>query len=515
MDNKFDVVIIGAGVIGNAVADLLSNYNLSIAVLDKEADTAFGISGRNSGVLHSGFNNPPGSLKAKLCVEGCKGFQDVATKLGIEFIKTGKLIVANSEEEKLELLKLKSQGEMNSTGGLSIIGEKEIQVINRKIHGIAGLLSENSGIFNPFEYTIALANRARRNGTRYFFNNEVVKIETILSSCEKRESDEQANFEMQAEERFHITTKVGNEGFQEFYSGWLIDSAGLQSDKICRMLGIEDYEIVPKRGEYHVLDKRFLHDLKMPVYPVPKKESGVLGIHLTNTISGNMMIGPSGENIESKEDYQTTKSIMDKLLEEGSMFHGDIRKEYVIRSFSGVRPKLKQKIAGVDEDFVIEESKDIKGFVILAGIESPGMTSAVPIAKMVLEIMRESNETIISEFATESDSERPDQFPCANAHYGKPTIFEDKDEYAHLNIICRCEGISEGKVLKAFDSILYISGIPTLRGIKNRTRAGMGRCQGGFCTNRIIKLLERERKIDPVDMALFNQDSPIIYGRLR
>ena len=515
MDNKFDVVIIGAGVIGNAVADLLSNYNLSIAVLDKEADTAFGISGRNSGVLHSGFNNPPGSLKAKLCVEGCKGFQKVADELGIEFVKTGKLIVATSEEEKLELLKLKNQGEMNSTEGLSIIGKDKIQAINGKIYGISGLLSGNSGIFNPFEYTIALANRACRNGVRYYFNNEVVKVETIPANCKKRESDEQTYSGTNGQERFHITAKVGKEASQEFYSGWLIDSAGMQSDKICRMLGIEDYEIVPKRGEYHVLDKRFLPDLKMPVYPVPKKESGVLGIHLTNTLSGNIMIGPSGENIEGKEDYQTTKSIMDRLLEEGSMFHGDIRKDYVIRSFSGVRPKLKQKVTGVDEDFVIEESKDIRGFIILAGIESPGMTSAIPIANMVLKVMGRSPETEVNEFHEEHCSEISDKSVSKIPNNAKLVPFEDKIEYAHSNIICRCEGISEGEILQAFDSILYISGIPTLRGIKNRTRAGMGRCQGGFCTNRIIKLLEKERKIDPVDMLLFNQDSPIIYGRLR
>ena len=545
---KFDVVIIGAGVIGNAIAQNLSKYDLSIAVLEKEADTAFGISGRNSGVVHSGFNNPSGMLKASLCVSGCEGFEEVAKQLGIEYKRTGKLLVATDEEEKTELIRLKKQGEINGAKGLALIGQDLIKEINSRIKGIAGLYSEKSGIFDPFEYTIALANSACENGVKYFFNNKVEKISkaestnsnekfgcisnngSVSSSCKSRGSnnissnncdidkygENQARFKIKTRKTvctenfrdFDPAKKTENqigasesEEFEEFETSWLINSAGLFSDEICRMLDIYDYEIHPKRGEYHVLDKRYSLDLKLPVYPVPKKESGVLGIHLTNTMAGNVLIGPSGENIDIKEDYETTKYIMDKLLEEGSGFIDTDLSKFVIRSFSGVRPKLKIKgsINISEEDFIIKEAETVDRFIILTGIESPGMTCAIPIANMVKDIIDAKDSLKIK----------------ADTLHKKKLEEKSPDKYNNKNIICRCEEISEGEILKAFDDIVNIGASPTLRGIKNRTRAGMGRCQGGFCTNRILKLLEEKRAFSQLELCLFNQDSKMVIGRLR
>jgi glycerol-3-phosphate dehydrogenase len=505
VDNKFDVIIIGAGVVGNAIADLLSNYNLSIAVLEKEADTAFGISGRNSGVVHAGFNNPPGFLKSKLCVQGSQGFPKLAKELGIKYKKTGKLVVAKTKDEIEEIKILIAQGEKNGVKGLSIIGADEIEKVNSKIKGLAALYSKNTAIFYPFEYTIALAKRAHSKGVDYNFNNQVIGIE---------------DNENVATNRFVIKAKCDNNTIKEYSSNWLINSAGLHSDEICRLLGIYDYEIIPKRGEYHILDKRFFSDLNMPVYPVPSHETGVLGIHLTNTFYGNILVGPSGENIPDKEDYSTAAEVMDKLLEEGRNFHEEVKSEYVIRSFSGVRPKLMLKDGKMLEDFIITESEEHKGFIILTGIESPGITSSVPIAKMVLGIMKKSQNldkraSLNMYKKPSSDNHNKIMKSAKNEPY--EAIIEDafKTEYNYKNIICRCEQISEGEILKAFDDILSISAIPTLVGIKNRTRAGMGRCQGGFCQNRIINLLEKERGVNPENLTLFNKDSIIVQGRIR
>jgi glycerol-3-phosphate dehydrogenase len=514
VDNKFDVIIIGAGAVGNAIADLLSDYNLSIAVLEKEADTAFGISGRNSGVVHAGFNNPPGFLKSKLCVQGAQGFPKLANELGIKYKKTGKLVVAKTEEEIEELKKLKVQGEENGVRGLSIIGPEKIEKINSKIKGLAALYSKNTAIFYPFEYTIALAKRAHSKGVEYNFNNQVICIE-------ENENAETNRFAIKATtNRFLIKTQSENNDIKEYYSNWLINAAGLHSDEICRLLEIYDYEIVPKRGEYHILDKRFFTDLNMPVYPVPSHETGILGIHLTNTFYGNVLVGPSGENIAEKEDYATAMEVMDKLLEEGRNFHEEVKREYVIRSFSGVRPKLKLKDGKMLEDFVIKESKEHKGFIILTGIESPGITSSVPIAKMVLQIIKKSqklDKRASLNMYKKASSDNHDKIMKSAKNETEEAILKDtfKTEYNHKNIICRCEQITEGEILKAYDEILSISAIPTLVGIKNRTRAGMGRCQGGFCQNRIINLLEKERGVNPESITLFNKDSIIVQGRIR
>ena len=492
---NFDVVIIGAGAVGNAIARTLTGYKLSVAVVEKEPDTAFGISGRNSGVAHAGFNNKPGSLMAKLCVQGNEQFGKAAEELDIPFKRTGKLVIALSEDDVPGLYELKAQGEANGTRELRLVDSQEIKSINPNINGVMGLWSGMTGVFDPFAFTIALAENAKENGAVYFFDQQVTGI-----ISEPNLSPDNHGFIVQTSRNSGMLT-----------ARWVINSGGLHSDEICRMVGIEHYEIHPCRGEYHILDQKLSAYLGLPVYPVPSKTSGGLGVHLTSAPSGNIIIGPSSEYISEKEDYRDTKQVMDQLFSEGSQLLPGIASSHIIKSFAGVRPKLTAPNQGVFADFVIEESSKVPGFIILTGIESPGITSAIPISEMVAGIL----------LARENVEKNEHYSPIR--HEGRSFSSQEKSELSNAahstnaahNIICRCEAITEAEVLSAYDRILAIGAILTMKGIKNRTRAGMGRCQGGFCAIKIAALLEEKRGVDPLHLHFNSLKDSMFVGRTR
>lgn len=503
--NFFDVAIIGAGAVGNAVARELSKYELNICVIEKEADVAFGISGRNSGVLHAGFNNTPGTLMAELCVQGSRGFAGEAERLGIELQRTGKLVTALFEEDIEALYKLKEQGEANQVDGLEIISGSEIRKINENIRGVAALRSNVTGIFDPFLYTIALAEEACLNDVQYHFSHEVDSIHPLSTVGAYLPGEPlQANRSKgmtSDDHEYRITCFNRSNGAKEtFHAKWIINSAGLFSDRICRMMGINDYTIHPCRGEYHILDKDLGQKLRIPVYPVPNEKAGGLGVHLTPTAHGNLMIGPSAEYIDFREDFSTTESVMGDLFTQGQQLFPGIERSRIIRSFSGIRPKLASEREGGYLDFVIEESEIHKGFVILAGIESPGLTASIPIARKVTEII----------FGNDKPAEKNKirrRLDGCNFNASCPS--------GTLRMICRCESISEMEIIKAYDDILKIGGIPTMKGIKNRTGAGMGNCQGSFCTVNIVDLLAHKRDVDPLALRLDNPLSKLFFGRAR
>ena len=367
MNNTYDVVIIGGGVVGSSIARELSKYKLSTCVLEKELDVCLETSGRNSGVLHAGFNNKVGSLMAKFCVEGNQNFDEVAKELDIPFKRTGKLVVGFTEEDKEKLIKMKEQGEANGVVGLEIINNEKIKKLSPFIEGNFALYSPSTGILNPFIYTIAMAENAVQNGVSYFLDNEVLEVRRDLNKDENV---------------YEIKTNKGI-----YKSRWIINSAGINSDKVGKMLGIEEYTIHPCRGEYFILDQKVGQFLNMPAYPVPNPKEGGLGIHLTPSIDGNVFIGPSSEYIDEKDDYSVTKDVMDLLIKDGGRIFPHIKKEHFIRNFSGIRPKLVGKDQGGYDDFKIELREDIPNLINLTGIESPGLTSAVPIAKYVVSLL--------------------------------------------------------------------------------------------------------------------------------
>ena len=484
MKEIYDVIIIGSGVVGSSIAREMSKYKLKIGVLEKELDVCLETSGRNSGVLHAGFNNRPGSLMAKFCVEGNKNFDQVAKDLDIPFERSGKLVVGFTKEDKEKLIKMKEQGEENKVEGLEIIDKDRIKEMAPNIDGNFAMYSPSTGILNPFTYTIAMAENAKTNGVDFYLDNEVIDI--------KRDDD-------------YYEVKTIKDTYK---TRWIINSAGLNSDKIAKMVGIDEYTIYPCRGEYFILDKKVGQYLKMPAYPVPNPKAGGLGIHLTPSVDGNVFIGPSSEYIDQKDDYSVTQHTMDLLLKDGSKIFPHIKREHFIRNFSGIRPKLVGKNQGGYGDFVIEQREEIPHIINLIGIESPGLTSAVPIAKYVIELIKEKeNLEINKDFNGKRKgiikfSEQPIEI--------KRKLIEENPNYGE--IICRCETITKAEILEAINNPL---GVDTITGIKYRTRAMMGRCQGGYCQTRITELIKEQKDKKAEDILYSRKNSNMFVGKVR
>ena len=303
---------------------------------------------------------------------------------------------------------------------------------------------------------------------------------------------------------YTVTTKSGI-----LRSRWIINCAGLGSDAVSSMLGIDDYTLHPCRGEYYVLDKNLKDTLALPVYPVPNYKTGGLGIHLTPTLEGNILVGPSTEYIDGRENYSTTRRVMDLLIREGSRIFPCLKPEHIIRSFAGIRPKLSSKEEGGYHDFVIERRPDTAPHAVnLVGIESPGLTSAVPIAREVVRLMGEAEDLTVN--------------PEFNPIRRRFPTFHDKtpEEQARLikenpdygEIVCRCETITRAEVLNAINGVL---GAKTVTGVKYRCRAMMGRCQGGYCQTRITELLMKEKGILPEELTYERSGSYIFTGEVR
>ena len=481
---QYDVIVIGSGVVGSAIARELSRYDLNVGVLEKELDVVCETSGRNSGVLHAGFNNKPGSLMAKFCVEGNQGFDKVAKELNIPFKRTGKLVTGFSDEDIKVLEELKERGDKNGVKGLEIVSEKRIKELAPNVKGTKALYSPMTGILDPFIYTIALAENACENGVEFYLGREVKEI--------KRK-----------EECYEIITNK-----ETYFTKWVINSAGLNSDKVARMLGITDYTIYPCRGEYFILDQKAGKYLNIPAYPVPNKKEGGLGIHLTPSIHGNIFIGPSADYIDENDNYSATEEVMDMLVREGRKILPQIKREHFIRNFSGIRPKLVSKEKGGYADFVIEERKEIPNVINLVGIESPGLTSAVPIARYVVEKIK--NKEILKENKKFNPIRKGIVKFSEQSEEKQAELIRENPDYGE--IICRCETITKAEILSAVRNPL---GVGTITGIKYRTRAMMGRCQGGYCQTRIAEIIMKEKNSNTDELKYSRENGKMFVGKVR
>lgn len=486
MEREYDVLIIGAGIIGCSAARELSKYQMEIAVAEKGPDVCMETSSRNSAVLHAGYNNKPGSMMAKFCVEGNRTFDQVAKELDIPYKRTGKLVVGYTEEDKEKLYSLKAQGEANGICGIEIVNRDFIDRKAPKVGGNFAMWSPTTAILSPFQFTFGMAENAAANGVDFFFDSEVTGIETDADGV------------------YHVKTRSG-----VMKTRWVVNCAGLGSDRISAMLGIDEYTIYPCRGEYYILDKKLGDMLPLPAYPVPNIKTGGLGIHLTPTLDGNIMVGPSTEYIEENDNYASTKGIMDMLIADGSRIFPYLKRESFIRNFAGIRPKLNPKGVGGFHDFVIERRDDIAPHAVnLVGIESPGLTSAVPISKEIVcliaekEDLKEKNDfdPIRKRIVTFRDK-TPEE---------KAALIEENPDYGE--IICRCETITKAEVLAAIRGPL---GAKTMTGVKYRCRAMMGRCQGGYCQTRIAQILMEEKGISPEELTYERRGSWMFTGEVR
>lgn len=482
MNNTYDILIIGAGLVGSAIARELSRYQLKIGVLEKNLDVCNEQSGRNSAVIHGGFAYDQGSKKAKFCIEGCLGFEKLADELDIPYKKTGKVLVGNTEEDYQILLNTIEAGKKNGSVGLRMIDEEELKKLVPAVTGKFAMLSPMSAIIDPFIYTIALAENACENGVDFHLDSEVIAIE---KECQDS-----------------YTVRTVNNTFK---SKWIINSAGNNCTKISDMLGITGYEIRGTKGDYIILDQKVGHLLPMPVYPVPS--TTYMGIHVTPTIDGNVTVGPNANSVTDYSNYGVSKNAMDYLAEDASNLWPHIHRKDYIRNYSGIQPTWKDK-DGVIKDYVIEARKDVPHTVNLVGIESPGLTSALPIARHVVSLIRETEKLTADENFnplrkgivkfSEKNSEEQAELINENPDYGE--------------VICRCEKVTKAEILEAIHNPL---GVDTVTGIKYRTRAMMGRCQGGYCQMRITKLIQEEKNKNVDEVVYSRQSSQMFTGKVR
>ena len=485
----YDVAIIGAGVVGNAIAHALSRYSLAVCVFEKELDVGFGTSCRNSGVLHSGINYKPGTNRARLNVRGNAMMDKICSDLKVPLKRIGKLTIALTESDFPGLHKQREQGEANGVAGMELMDNEAMQKIQPGVSGILGLWTPSSAIISPYGLTIAFAESASRNGVEFKLGSEV--------SAVARDADG----------GFKVTPKGG----KAYRAKVVINAAGLHADEVSRMAGVDAPTVWACRGEYYVLDKRLSGSLKTLIYPVPGPNDPGLGIHLTPTVDGNILIGPSATYIptENRENYRATAEVMPQLRDEGlRMLPGLVASDF-IRNFAGNRPKLAPPEVGGNEDFVIEEIPSMPGFIQLLGIESPGLTSSPAIAEEVTTLVARRLELkpkrdfcgVREGFVGHFSALPPEQ---------RMEMIEAEPEYGE--IICRCEQISKKEVRDAIENRF---GARTMLSIKYRARTMMGRCQGGFCVPRIARMLRDEYGYEPADYLLRGAGSPMFAGNVR
>lgn len=481
---SYDVIIIGGGVVGSAVARELTRYQLSVGVLEKESDVCTQTSGRNTGMLHAGFLYKTGSLKAQCAVEGNAEFDTVARELNVPFKRTGKLIVGFTEEHRQRLLAMIERGRANGVPGMELIDRARMDEIDPSAGGNFAIYCPTSGILDPFIYTIALAENAVQNGARYHLYTEVTGADRLPDG------------------RLLLHTNQG-----DFSCRWVVNSAGLNSAKISATLGIPGYVIQPVKGEYIVLDKKAGAFAKIPVYPAPT-ERNTFDIHATPTVDGNVLVGPNSFNVEDGEDYSVSQAGMDDLQETGARMFKHMKREYYIHTFAGARPKRIDPATGEVQDFLLECRDDVPGVINLVGIESPGLTSALPLARRVVNLLREREELIPN---PNFDPVRKGitRFHEASREEQARLIAEDPD---YGEIVCRCETVTRAEIRAAIHNPL---GVSTVSGIKVRTRASMGRCKGGYCETRITAMIREELNKAVQDVRLTNGESSMFVGYVK
>ena len=471
-----DIVIIGAGVVGGAIARELSKYKLDVCIVEKCADVAMGATRANSAIVHAGFDAKEGTLKAKLNVMGSEMMEDYAKELGVKYKRNGSLVVGFSDEDKATLEELMVRGENNGVRGLRVISREEILEIEPSIgEGVTCALHAPTGaIICPYELCMATIGNAMDNGVGLKLNFEVKSIE-------------------KTENGYRVSSDN-----EELYARYVINCAGVYSDEIAKMAGCEEFKIIPRRGEYMLLDKECGNLVSHTIFRCPSKMGK--GILVTPTVDGNLLLGPTAENIDDKEDKSTTSLGLANVRRQATEQVSGINFGKIITSFTGLRS------VGSTGDFIICE-KD--GFINAAGIESPGLSSAPAIAVYVRELIEASGEKLVKNESF-NGKRRPMHYFKECSDEEKNAIISKDSRYAH--IICRCEMISEGEIVEA----IRTNPKPCdLDAIKRRTRSGMGRCQGGFCSPYVIEILARELGVDYTEITKFGGESYINIGKTK
>lgn len=472
----YDVIIIGAGVAGAASARELSRYKVNACVLEREEDVCCGTSKANSAIVHAGYDAPEGSLMAKLNVEGNQTMPGLSKELDFPFSQCGSLVVCLDREQLGDLSALYERGVANGVRDLEIITDRhrimEMEP-NLSEETVAVLYAPTGGIVCPFGLNIALAENAHTNGIDFKFNTEVRRIR-------------------KTGEAWELET---NRGVYE--TRCVVNAAGVHGDRLHNMAGSTKLHITPRRGDYCLLDKSAGSHVSHTIFALPGKYGK--GVLVSPTIHGNLIVGPTAIDMEDKEATATTREGLDEVISKAGMNVKNLPMRQVITSFAGIRAHEDH------HEFIIKELEDAPGFVDCAGIESPGLTSCPAIGRMVAGILKDKLGLQLNPgfIGTRKGILDPDTLTK------EERALLIKENPAYGNIICRCEMVTEGEILDAIHRPL---GARSLDGIKRRTRAGMGRCQAGFCTPRSMELLHRELGIPMTEITKSGGNSRLVVG---
>ena len=471
----YDVIIIGAGVTGCAVARYLSRYQGSALVLERAEDVCCGTSKANSAIIHAGFDAAHGSLMAKMNVQGNRMLPELAKELDFPFRRNSSLVVCMSEEDMPRLRALYENGEKNGVEGLEIVDAQRLHELEPNVskNAVAALWAPTGGIVCPFNMTIALAENANANGVDFRFNTKVTGF-------------------TRGEEGWTVHTEQG-----DFQTRYVVNAAGVYADVLHNMVSARKLHITPRRGDYCLLDRQVGGFVSHTVFQLPGKLGK--GVLVSPTVHGNIIVGPTAIDIEDRDGTNTTAAGLEELIAKAGISVDNLPIRQTITSFAGLRAHEDH------HEFVIGEAEDAPGFVDCAGIESPGLTSAPAIGLTVAELLREKLGLRKKEDFIATRKGLLDPKSLTKEAY--QALIRENPAYGQ--IICRCEQVTEGEII---DAIRRPLGARSLDGVKRRTRAGMGRCQAGFCSPRVLEILARELGVSQAEITKCGGASRLIVG---
>ncbi len=473
----FDVVIIGGGVIGAALARELSRYEVSAVLLEKEWDVAMGASKANSGIVHAGFDPNPGSLKAELNLLGNRLMENLCSDLQVPFKRIGSLVVGRDADDKASLEALLDRGVRNGVKGLKIIEDEELRLLEPNLSKDFkhALLAESAGIVCPYTLTISLAENAVLNGVRVMIGTQatgIIKDERGLAG---------------------VKTDQGDIGCR-----FAVNCAGVWSDQVADWAEPNLFSIKPHRGEYCLLDKKIGRLVNHVIFPLPSEHTK--GILVTPTVSGNTLIGPNRTAVDDRENNATTREGLREVLDSAQNMVPLIKEKDVIATFAGIRA-----VSSTGE-FIIGPTS-LKGFINAGGIQSPGLTAAPAIARRLADILAAEGLRLIEKNDFQPVLRKEFRYYSQDLHEASEVI---KREPRFGEMVCRCETVSAGEIV---DAIRRPVGARTVDGVKRRTRAGMGRCQGGFCSHRVIDILAEEMGSPRNEVTKDGTGSEMVFER--
>ena len=474
----YDVIIIGCGAVGAATAYQLSRYQLNVAVLEAGNDVADGTTKANSAIIHAGYDPEPGTLMAKLNVEGSRMAAEICRKLQVPYAQVGSLVLAFDDEDMHTVQTIYLRGKANGVPDLEILDGEQARAmepnLSKEVKG--ALYAPTAGIISPWEFALAMAEVAVKNGAELFLESPVTAIRAVDGGYEVCSGD------------------------RTWKSRYVVNAAGIFADQVHGLLEEPDFRIKPSRGEYYLLDKSQGRQVSRVIFQCPNQNGK--GVLVSPTIHGNLIVGPNAEPVMDRYDLGTTRSGLDFVRERALKSVPGLNLRENIRNFAGLRANSTQS------DFIIRESPTSPGFFDLAGIKSPGLSSAPAIGRYLTELLGEAGCVL----------REKDNFDDSRTHVLFKDVPEEEKsawilrEPSYGRVICRCETITEGDILAALHTPIPPR---TINAVKRRCNAGMGRCQGGFCSPRVHEILARELHVRPEEILMDQPGTYLITGETK